>query len=368
MRLLAAATLVLCTFQDNGKLDAILKRLNDAVTGAKTHAERRTALKASLAELDALIASTKDAKVGAGAAKVAAEICTDLDDDRGAADRLRKILERWPDFEAATSVRLAIADATWAAGDDAGAREAYAQFIKTAGADDRVYIARLHVAQTFLTEGRTADGVAALESVLRDYRGKQEEWSATMLLSQGHQFAEKLEPARTLLEDVIRRSTELGAAEQAKHVLANLIWVGKPAPGFSEKSLAGAPFDLAGHQGKVVVLYFFSSDFQHAEIEARVLKRLRRTVPAADLSILGVCIERDRAKAERMVQELELDWPVCLDGGGYDGKLAKLYGLRPPLPMVVVIDRKGAIRFVNPLFSGHGRELSAVGSRLAAEK
>lgn len=368
MRLLALVTLVLLAVQDDGRLKGIVDRLNESVQKAKTSADRRAALKASLAELDALIASTKDAQVGPRACTVAAQLCTDLEDERGAAERLLKILDRWPDFEAASSVKLAAADSLWASGDDAGAREAYAQFVKSAGGDERAFQARLHIAQTFLTEGRTTDGVAALEAVRQDYKGRREEWSAMMLLSQGHQFAEKLDAARGLLEDVIRNSTELSAVERAKHVLANLLWIGKPAPSFSEKDLKGAPFDLAAHQGRVVVLYFFSSDFQFAEIEARVLKRLRRTVPSADLSILGVCIERDRTKAERMVRELELDWPVCVDGGGYDGKLAKLYEVRDPLPMVVVIDRKGLIRFINPLFSGHGRELSAVAARLAAEK
>ncbi len=368
MRWLALLVLPLLAVQEDARLDAILRRLNDNAGKAKTPEERRTVLKASLGELDEFLATAKDPKVGGGAANLAAQLARDLDDAKGAAARLEKVLERWPDHEQASEIRYAAAEYSWEAGDDAGARGHYHAIARGTKEDELAFRARCRAGQTLITEGKFDEAVTAFEQLRLDQKGKKGEWAAAMALAQALQFAEKLGPAREQIEQVVRSATELGTVEQAKHILANLLWIGKPAPAIEEKDLKGAAFSLSAAKGKVAVVHFLWSGFPMLEMEAEVIRRLRKAVPETELAVLGVSIDLDPAKTAQLAEGASIDWPLHHDGGGYDGKLAKAYAVREPLPLVVVIDRKGVIRFVNPLFSPHGRELQAAVRKLAAEK
>ena len=92
-------------------------------------------------------------------------------------------------------------------------------------------------------------------------------------------------------------SAERNAAEFAKDVLYKWLWLGKPAPAIEGKDLAGSPFGPAEHRGKVVVLYFFSSRVKEFAVEAFVLRRLVRSVPATDLAVVRANGQQDEVCA-----------------------------------------------------------------------
>ncbi len=119
--------------------------------------------------------------------------------------------------------------------------------------------------------------------------------------------------------------------------------VGSPAPTFTLPLLAGGEFDLADHQGSVVVVNFWASWCGPCEEETPRLQRWHETYQDAGLMLVGVdVLERDSREAvEAFVQKYGVSYPVPLDA---EGAVARQW-LAQQLPRSYVIDRAGIVRF-----------------------
>ena len=117
----------------------------------------------------------------------------------------------------------------------------------------------------------------------------------------------------------------------------------EPAPDFALKSMTGENLRLSEYRGEVVVLNFWSSGCGTCVLQMPTVQKLYEQYRDNGLQVLGINIDRDTRKAREMVENLDLAYPVLLDT---EKSVSRQYKL-DALPVVVLIDRNGAIRYTH---------------------
>jgi peroxiredoxin len=127
-----------------------------------------------------------------------------------------------------------------------------------------------------------------------------------------------------------------------KHAL-----VGTRAEDFALKALSGDNVRLSEHLGEVVLLNFWASWCSSCRTEMPRLDKLLDTYRSAGLALYGVNVDDDPVRAAEFVTTVGVDYPVLLDTRK---TVAPAYKLAE-LPMTVLIDRAGVVRYVHNAYS-----------------
>ena len=141
------------------------------------------------------------------------------------------------------------------------------------------------------------------------------------------------------------KSVLLGAALSIFAVtgLASSSLEGREAPDFVLKSSAGENLRLSEHRGDVVMINFWATWCGPCRQEMPLLDELYSRYQRVGFSLLGVNIDDNSSKAMDMVSELGVSFPVLFDSRK---EVSKLYEV-DAMPVTVIIDREGTIRYVH---------------------
>lgn len=118
---------------------------------------------------------------------------------------------------------------------------------------------------------------------------------------------------------------------------------GQAAPDFVLKGMNGENLRLSEFLGEVVMLNFWATWCGSCRQEMPELERLYETYHSAGFVLIGVNVDDDAERAVKFVRALAVDYPILLDPRK---SVAPLYQLGE-LPMSVLIDRAGVVRFVH---------------------
>jgi TolA-binding protein len=351
------------TLAQDGEVDRILLRFNQRRDKAATLQEFRRVLADTRSELERFLRENPRHRDAGRAAFHAAESYLSAQELDTGVEKLRAFVKEFPGSEHVATARFAVGEALLQKEDDAGARAAFEEFLAHHAKDERALYARAYVATTHQNEKRYDRAEAALLEVRKEFKDRKESWGAAMQLAVVYHLQGKNAESRRLLEDVIRDCPDREATDVARRHLSQFLKLDQPAPAFSEKDVAGGDFILERHRGKVVVLYFFDPTLAPAGSEAGFLRRARDAFKPDEVQILGVSVSPDRKDLALYKTELRVDWPLHFDAQGLDGRIARLYDVRG-LPHLVVIDRKGLVRYFNIA----GRDLRHAVAKLLEEK
>jgi peroxiredoxin len=119
------------------------------------------------------------------------------------------------------------------------------------------------------------------------------------------------------------------------------VLVGQPAPDFTLPAGAGPNVRLSEHRGEVVVLSFWSSGCGSCRQQLQALGRSVGTYASAGLVLYGVSVDDRPQVAEKYARDATLGFPLLLDA---DKSVARAYQV-DTLPMTVLIDRNGVVRY-----------------------
>jgi len=119
--------------------------------------------------------------------------------------------------------------------------------------------------------------------------------------------------------------------------------LGQAAPDFALKATSGTNFRLSEHRGDVVLLTFWGSRCGQCGAQLTSVSRLVDTYRSAGLAALAVSVDDDSMAAARYAIAHPVSFPVLLDP---DKEIARTYRV-DNLPMLLLIDRSGAIRHVH---------------------
>jgi peroxiredoxin len=124
---------------------------------------------------------------------------------------------------------------------------------------------------------------------------------------------------------------------------ANSSLSGQSAPDFALKAMDGANLRLSEFLGDVVMLNFWASWCGSCRQQMPELERLYDTYRSAGFVLIGVNVDDESERAVEFVRALKVNYPILLDPRK---SVAPLYRLEE-LPMSVLIDRAGVVRFVH---------------------
>ena len=128
-----------------------------------------------------------------------------------------------------------------------------------------------------------------------------------------------------------------GSLENAKALL-----VGGQAPQLSGQDPDGQTIQLSDLQGKYVLIDFWASWCGPCRKENPKVVGLYEKYKDKGFEILGVSLDRDRARWVKAIADDGLSWPQISDLKGWKSSHAATYGVRS-IPTTVLLDQQGKI-------------------------
>lgn len=118
--------------------------------------------------------------------------------------------------------------------------------------------------------------------------------------------------------------------------------IGQPCE-FELTTLEGRTIRPRDFRGKVIVLHFFAQRFAFSTAAVPQLKELL-TRHGANLAVVGINTDKDRAAAEQAIAQHAISWPVHHDRAvGSDSVATRFHA--QILPYFLLLDRAGNLRF-----------------------
>jgi len=119
--------------------------------------------------------------------------------------------------------------------------------------------------------------------------------------------------------------------------------IGREAPDFALRALAGGNTRLSEARGQVVVLSFFGSRCNTCRAQLAELDEVFRTYGPAGLVVYGVSIDDDAEGASGFATSVGVGFPMLADPGKAVGRAYAI----DRLPTLVILDRAGKVRYVH---------------------
>ena len=119
--------------------------------------------------------------------------------------------------------------------------------------------------------------------------------------------------------------------------------VGGDAPDFALRSAAGTNLRLSEHRGQVVMINFWATWCGPCRQEMPKLDEIFARYERAGFTLLGVNIDADAERAQRLADELGVSFPLLFDD---EQDVSRLYDVQA-MPMTVMVDRSGKVRSVH---------------------
>lgn len=119
--------------------------------------------------------------------------------------------------------------------------------------------------------------------------------------------------------------------------------VSGPAPDFTLKSRSGENLKLSEYRGDVVMINFWASWCAPCRQEMPLLEELYKKYSDLGFTLLAVNVEEDSSKADDLLKEIPVTFPVLFDN---TNKVSKLYNV-VAMPSTVIVDRDGNMRYLH---------------------
>ena len=129
----------------------------------------------------------------------------------------------------------------------------------------------------------------------------------------------------------------------AMPMLSTAAEIGKTAPDFTLKSMAGPNLKLSEMTGNVVLINFWASWCGPCREEMPLLNALHKKYEPLGFTVLGVNVEEDVNAAKGFLKNFPVDFPVLLDNTNQVSKLYQVIAM----PTSVVVDRDGNMRYLH---------------------
>lgn len=113
------------------------------------------------------------------------------------------------------------------------------------------------------------------------------------------------------------------------------------APSFSAKDLNNNKVELTAYRGKVVLVNFWATWCAPCLVEIPHFAEWQQKYGARGFQVLGVSMDDSVQPVRSAYEKYRLNYPVVMG----DEKLGELYGGILGLPVTLLIDGKGRIRF-----------------------
>jgi len=138
----------------------------------------------------------------------------------------------------------------------------------------------------------------------------------------------------------------VGAAPVAAEMKGLKIPEGEPAPDFTLKDLEGNEVALSSFKGKqVVMIDFWATWCNICKREMPVLETVYKEYKPKGVEFLGIALDENIKLIKKIIGEKGVTYPILIDK---NARVAtEVYQLAGPIPLKVVIDCEGIIRYTH---------------------
>ncbi len=132
------------------------------------------------------------------------------------------------------------------------------------------------------------------------------------------------------------------ATLENQHKQSAAISEGQPAPDIVLPNPSGETISLSSMEGKYVLVDFWASWCKPCRIENPNVVKLYNKYSKENFEILGVSLDKDKAKWEKAIADDNLNWPQVSDLKFWNSAAAQLYNVRS-IPFTVLVNPDGEI-------------------------
>lgn len=119
---------------------------------------------------------------------------------------------------------------------------------------------------------------------------------------------------------------------------------GEKSPDFTLKSRDGGNIKLSEQRGNIVLVNFWASWCGPCREELPAFEELYQEYQDMGVEILAVNVDDEAQKANVLLQDIEVSFPVLFDTSG---EVSQLYDVSA-MPTTVLVDRDGNVRLLHP--------------------
>ena len=129
--------------------------------------------------------------------------------------------------------------------------------------------------------------------------------------------------------------------------------LGHEAPDFALHAVSGGNVRLSEHRGEVVVLSFWGSRCPPCREQLAALDKSLATYRSAGLQVYGINVDDDQSRALDFAHGEAVSFALLLDP---EKNVSRSYQV-DNLPMTVLIDRSGVVRYVMRDYNAKAQDL-----------
>jgi thiol-disulfide isomerase/thioredoxin len=157
---------------------------------------------------------------------------------------------------------------------------------------------------------------------------------------------EKDEEAKRWYQQIVVNFPDHPLAAKARGCIRRIDLVGRPMELSAPTLGNGAAYDIAKQRGKVVVVYYWTSQCNECIGDFARLKQLQASYAAKGLELVGVNLDDKAEDAGKFLQSNPLPVPHLFQateqGAGLNGPLGMQYGIMS-LPTIILIGKDGNV-------------------------
>jgi TolA-binding protein len=210
---------------------------------------------------------------------------------------------------------------------------------------------RLLKAEYYLAQQKGTDYVkvqekwlADLEKFVADHPKNPDAAEAMMELALAQEFAGNDTKALGWYTEIVSNFPNAASFGTAKGAMTRLDSVGKPITVQGKKFGGQGNASLANYKGKVVLIHYWSSDYDICKAEIPQLQEMwnKYAKQGTGFTILSIGLDRDLPALQEYLAGKKLPWEMIYEPGGFQSRLAVEMGINT-LPTMLLVDKQGRV-------------------------